>query len=90
MVYRPKSGFVAPMSEKFKSDVFLAAFDKSLAGKSQLSPFLEKKFLQNIRGTLTAKGSLPVQTVSIVWAFVFGSEWLEQVASAATRSTPVG
>ena len=42
MVYRPKSGFAAPMSERFKSDAFLVAFDKVLADKSLLSPFLEK------------------------------------------------
>jgi asparagine synthase (glutamine-hydrolysing) len=54
MVYRPKSGFVAPMSEKFKSDAFLAVFDKVLADKSLLSPFLEKKFLRSIREKLTA------------------------------------
>jgi asparagine synthetase B (glutamine-hydrolysing) len=90
MVYRPKSGFVAPMSEKFKSDAFLAAFDKLIAGKSQLSPFLEKKFLRSIREKITAKSILPAQTANLVWAVVFVSEWLDQVASAAMRSNPVG
>jgi asparagine synthetase B (glutamine-hydrolysing) len=80
MVYRPKSGFVAPMSDRFKSDAFLAAFDKLLADQSQLSPFLEKKFLRRIRTKLTAKSSLPAQTTAAVWAMVFVSEWLEQVA----------
>jgi asparagine synthetase B (glutamine-hydrolysing) len=84
MVYRAKSGFVAPMSEKFKSDSFLVAFDKLLAGRSQLSPFLEKKFLQNIRGRLAEKNVLPPQTANLVWAIVFVSEWLEQVSGAAT------
>jgi asparagine synthase (glutamine-hydrolysing) len=81
MVYRPKSGFVAPIGDKFKSDAFLASFDKVLAGKSQLSPFVEKKFLRDIRATVTARGSLPVQTNNAVWAIVFASEWLEQVSS---------
>jgi asparagine synthase (glutamine-hydrolysing) len=83
MVYRPKSGFVATIAAKFKSEAFLAGFDKLIAGKSQLSPFLEKKFLQNIRVTLAAKGRLPAQTNNAVWVMVFVSEWLEQVSSRA-------
>lgn len=87
MVYRPKSSFVAPMSEAFSSDAFLAAFD-NLIGKSQLSPFLDKKFFQDIRGRLAAKRSLAPQTAHLVWAMVFVSEWLEQVAaSRISRST---
>jgi len=87
MVYRPKSSFVAPMSEVFSSDAFVAAFD-NLTGKSQLSPFLDKKFLQDIRGRLTAKRSLAPQTAHLVWAMVFVSEWLEQVAGrCASRPT---
>lgn len=82
MVYRPKVGSVAPMTENFKSDAFLAAFDKLLADKSQLSPFLEKKFLRSIRTKLVAKGSLPYQTTSMIWAIVFVSEWLQQVTSS--------
>ena len=88
MVYRPKSGFVAPVSEKFKSDAFLAAFDKLLAGNSQLSPFLDRNFLRQIRGKLTAKSILPAQTANLVWGAVFLSEWLEQVTGAAARSNP--
>ncbi len=83
MVYRSKSGFVAAIGDKFKSDAFLASFDKVFDGESQLSPFVEKKFLENIRGTVTAGGSLPAQTNNAVWAIVFVSEWLEQVSLQA-------
>jgi hypothetical protein len=84
MVYRAKSGFIAPMSEKFKSNAFLGAFDKLLAGKSLLSPFLKMNFLKHVRGRLGAKSNLPPQTANLVWAIVFVSEWLEQVTYAAT------
>jgi asparagine synthase (glutamine-hydrolysing) len=86
MVYRRKSGFVATIAAKFQSDAFLAGFDKVLAGKSQLSPFLEKKFLQNIRAILTAKSKFPVQTNNAVWGIVFVSEWLDQVSLQARAS----
>jgi asparagine synthetase B (glutamine-hydrolysing) len=85
MVYRPKSGFIAPMNEKFNSPAFLAAFDKLLADRSQLGPFLNKDFLQSIRGKLTTKNILPPQTANLVWAVVFVNEWLEQVVGSATK-----
>lgn len=90
MVYRPKSSFVAPMGLTLKSEAFLAAFDKLIADKSPLSPFLEKKFLRDIRAKLTAnEHPFPAQTTSAVWAMVFVSQWLEQVAKAAAISHPV-
>jgi asparagine synthetase B (glutamine-hydrolysing) len=84
MVYRPKSGFVAPMSEKFKSEAFHTAFDKVCTGESPLSPFLEERFFKAVREKLTKEGLLPAQTINLVWAVIFVSEWLDQVTSAAT------
>jgi asparagine synthase (glutamine-hydrolysing) len=85
MVYRPKSGFAAPMHEKLRNDAFLAAFDKLLTGRALLSPFIDAGFLRNIRANLTTGSSLPAQTISAVWGIVFVNEWLEQVvAHAAT------
>jgi asparagine synthase (glutamine-hydrolysing) len=89
MVYRSKSGFVAAIGDKFTTDAFLAAFDKVLAGRSQLSPFVEKSFLRNIRATITARGRLPAQTNNAVWAIVFVSEWLEQVCMQARATANV-
>jgi len=83
MVYRPKSGFVAPMSTKLKSDAFLAALDKLLVGRAVLSPFVEKHVLRRIRERLLTQRRLPSQTVATVWAIVFANEWLEQVTNAA-------
>ncbi len=85
MVYRPKRGFEAPMNEKFASPAFIDALDKVLAGKSQLSPYLEKQFLRDIKAKLNNKAGLPIQTTATVWGIVFASEWLEQVTSFESR-----
>jgi hypothetical protein len=61
-------------------------FDKVVAGKSPLSPFLEKKFLRTIRAKLTAKSTLPILTTCTLWAMVFVSEWLEQVTGGAGQT----
>jgi asparagine synthase (glutamine-hydrolysing) len=79
MVYRPKSGFVAPMEKKLKSEVFLAAYDRMAGGNSALSPFLKKKFLQSLRGKIAAGEVLPSQTTNFVWGATFTSVWLDQV-----------
>lgn len=91
MVYRPKSGFAAPMREELRSEAFLAAFDKVLAGRALLSPFADAGFLRNIRVNLTTGSVLPAQTTSTVWGIVFVNEWLEQVAArvAAGPGVPV-
>jgi asparagine synthase (glutamine-hydrolysing) len=89
MVYRPKSGFVAPMSTKLKSDAFLAALEKLLVDKAVLSPFVEKHVLRNIRERLITQRRLPSQTTATVWAIVFVNEWLEQVTNAAKSAHAV-
>jgi len=84
MVYRPKSGFAAPMSQMFQSEGFRAAFHNLCSGQSPLSPFLEKSFLHTIGEKIASDSVLPTQTTNLVWAIVFVSEWLDQVAGAGT------
>jgi Asparagine synthase (glutamine-hydrolyzing) len=83
MVYRPKSGFVAPMEQKLKSDAFLAAFDRIVAGDSAISPFIKRAFLQNLRPRIAAGVALPPQTTNFVWGVTFTSVWLDQVLAQA-------
>ena len=87
MVYRKKSGFVAPVEQKFKHRAFLEAFDKLLDSKSPLYGLVDQRFVQTIRQKLVDGNSLPSQTASFVWAAVFANSWLEQV-TRGTFKTP--
>jgi asparagine synthase (glutamine-hydrolysing) len=78
MVYRRKSGFVAPVHLKFKSTPFLREFDRLSADDSVLAAFTELNFRQTVRPLLVAGQKLPAQTASLVWMMPFLNNWLNQ------------
>ncbi len=90
LVYRRKSGFVAPLREKFRSSRFLAAFDRLLEPKPALASMLNGPWLRRARRDLAAGRALPAQTHNFIWAAAFTNLWIEQAsvpsASPMTRT----
>jgi asparagine synthetase B (glutamine-hydrolysing) len=87
LVYRRKSGFVAPLREKLADRRFLAAFDRLLDPAAPLAGVvdLDRAWLARARRAVAAGRALPPQTHSFIWAAVFTNLWLMQAhASSST------
>lgn len=84
MVYRTKSGFVAPIEEKFKQKAFLGAFDNLLKPGAPLHEFVDSTFLRMLRPRLVEGKPLPSQTGIFIWGAVFVNEWLAQMQTLRT------
>jgi asparagine synthetase B (glutamine-hydrolysing) len=78
LVYRPKSGFVVPMHEKFREPRFLEAYDRLLESSAPLARLLDRRWLIAARMFLSGGRPLPAQTQNVVWAAVFTNQWLWQ------------
>jgi asparagine synthase (glutamine-hydrolysing) len=82
LVYRRKSGFVAPLRNKFAHPRFLTLFDHLLDSASPLAGTLNRAWLQRVRRDLRAARALPPQTCNFIWAAVFTNHWLTQATVA--------
>jgi asparagine synthase (glutamine-hydrolysing) len=91
LVYRPKGGFVAPITEKLRCAAFCDALEEMISGGSAISRRLERKVLRRILDKARAGNELPAQTAHFAWGVVFADQWLLQVSRAAKDriSTPV-
>ncbi len=83
MVYRPKSGFVAPAVELFSHPRFLDAFDRLLRPASALANVLDRSRMRELRGVIASANPLPMQMYNFVWAAVFTNLWIEQLKHSA-------
>jgi asparagine synthetase B (glutamine-hydrolysing) len=77
LVYRAKSGFVAPVTELFASQAFLAALDEAISGSSPIAPYLDSKMMRRLRESAALRVPLPAQTHSLMWAVAVAGRWLK-------------
>lgn len=75
MVDRPKSGFVAPLEQRFAGAEFLRAFDEAMSDSSPLAPYLAHARLAPLREEIAAGRSLPPQLATFVWGIAFINRW---------------
>lgn len=81
LVHRPKSGFVAPLREKYRDARFLQALDHLCDPGAALASWINQNWFKRIRSDLAEGRPLPAQTYSFVWNAVFAEFWLEQAPS---------
>jgi len=79
MVYRPKSGFIAPVGEKFARPEFMYAFDKLLDSGSAFENLLDHTGIFRLKKLVERSVPLPPQTYSFIWTAVFCNLWLDQI-----------
>ena len=90
MVFRRKSGFVAPLSTILRDPTFLAAFDRILAKDSPLAPYLNLRVLRQLRRDVETGRDLPAQTYNLIWSAIFTNCWCEQSRDGASTSSGAG
>ena len=83
MVYRPKSGFLAPAVELFSHPRFLDAFDRLLRPASALANVLDRSRMRELRGVFASANPLPMQMYNFAWAAVLTDLWIEQLKHSA-------
>ena len=79
MVYRPKSGFSAPIRYYFSQPRFLKAFDQLLCSKTPLADLLDLSQIRQLRPMMASGIPLPDNTYSFIWTAVISNLWLEQL-----------
>jgi hypothetical protein len=91
LVYRPKVGFVIPMTDIFASREFLATLDDAISAGHPYTPLLHTAKIRTLRSMLGARRKLPVQTERFVWMLAFLDRWTQSTLSAdglaRTRAT---
>jgi asparagine synthase (glutamine-hydrolysing) len=76
MIYRPKSGFVAPRTELFADDEVVSSVERLARGASLISEYLDAPCLCRVLELLKGRKPLSPQTHSFVWAAVVIDVWL--------------
>jgi asparagine synthetase B (glutamine-hydrolysing) len=79
MVYRPKSGFVAPITQKLSQPEFLKEYDRLLETRTALLDILDLPKMKQLRQIVASGITLPDQTTGFIWATVFANCWLNQI-----------
>lgn len=91
LVYRPKVGFVIPMTDIFASREFLSTLDDAISAGHPYTPLLHTAKIRTLRSMLGARRKLPVQTERFVWMLAFLDRWTQSTLSAdglaRTRAT---
>jgi len=79
LVYRKKSGFLAPMEEQFSHPVFIEHINTITDTNSPLYPVVNQKVLTKLIDLINQRKSLPLQTYGFLWGITFSNAWLTQV-----------
>jgi asparagine synthase (glutamine-hydrolysing) len=82
MVYRPKSGFVPPLREKFLQQEFISAYEHLIEGNSVVSNILDCRKMEELLKDIKSGTLLPAQTTRFIWGVVFTHCWLNQLETA--------
>ena len=86
LVYRPKSGFVAPLQTSFRHPSFLQALDEAIHAPGPFGEFLYLPSIAALRRRIDRGAALPTQAYTFLWSLVFGTKWHDQ-ASKLFRSS---
>ncbi len=85
LVYRKKSGFVAPLVEQFSHPVMLKYLYFSTETNSPLFEILNQRVLTKMIEYVKTKRELPTQTYTFLWGVAFINSWLSQVGDVSAK-----
>ena len=85
LVYRKKSGFLAPLEEQFGTNFMLESLESVLNDRAPLYGYINKKVVVNLIGHLKSKRILPLQTYNYLWAIAFTNSWLSQIKEVSAQ-----
>ena len=75
MVYRAKSGFVAPLQQLFRRDAIVAAFEESFGPRGIAGAAFNQKICRQLLAAIRTGAALPSQTYSFIWAAISLDQW---------------
>jgi asparagine synthase (glutamine-hydrolysing) len=76
LIYRPKSGFVAPLAQLFAEEGVLRLMDAVTADPGVLAGHLDLRVWSRLRAAAAARHPLPPQTYTFLWGTLFVSSWM--------------
>lgn len=84
LVYRKKSGFVAPLGEQFSHPIMLEYLHMSTDINSPLYGVVNQRILTQLIQYVSTKKKLPTQTYTFLWGIAFINSWLSQIGDVSS------
>jgi len=83
LVYRQKSGFLAPLQRQFANNTYLQHLDAVRSQAAPLNNVVNQQLLIKMINYLKREKPLPLQSYTFLWAIAFANAWLTQIQAVS-------